>query len=100
MFLNNPTRFLASTGFPKTEDLPRRLLPHKSAEILSYEKALGGYCPVTLNDEERVVLGDPLLLISFKEYKYAFESEYKLQRFLSNPFKYSKVQLPVKMPAT
>ena len=73
-------------------------MPHKAAEIIAYEKALDGYCSVTLNDEERVTLGDPILLISYKDFKYSFHTEYKLQRFLSNPFKYSKVQLPVKMP--
>ena len=98
MFLKNPTRFLASSNFPKHDDLPRRLLPHKAAEIISYEKALGGYCSVTLNDEERVTAADPILLIRYKEYKYAFHTEFKLHRFLQNPFKYSKVELPVKMP--
>ena len=51
-------RFLASTSFPRQDDLPLRLLPHKAAEIVSFEKALDGYCSVTLNDEERVTLGD------------------------------------------
>ena len=49
-------------------------------------------------DEDRVVKGDPILLINYKDTKYTFESEYKLQRFLANPFKYSKATLPVKMP--
>lgn len=82
MFLTNPTRFLTNSNFPKPEDLSRRLLPHKAAEIIGYEKALGGYCSVTLNDEERVIMGDPILLISYKNFKYAFHTEYKLQRFL------------------
>lgn len=49
-------------------------------------------------DEERVSKGDPCLLIVFRENKYIFSNEFKLQRFLSNPFKYSKAVLPVKMP--
>lgn len=58
MFLSNPARFLISTSFPKTEELPLRLLPHKAAEIIINEKALGGHCSVTLMDEDRVVKGD------------------------------------------
>lgn len=49
-------------------------------------------------DEERVKKGDTLLLIVFREQRYVFDNEYKLQRFLANPFKYSKASLPVKMP--
>lgn len=49
-------------------------------------------------DEERVVKGDSILLVNYRDGKYSFESEYKLQKFLANPFKYSKAGLPVKMP--
>ena len=58
IFVNNPQRFISNTIFPKTEELPLRLLPHKAAEIVLFEKALNGHCPVTLVDEERVVKGD------------------------------------------
>jgi hypothetical protein len=40
------------------------------------------------------------LLVFFRDGKYVFDSEYKLQRFFANPFKYSKTNLPVKMPPT
>lgn len=78
--------------------MPLRLQPHKAAEILNNDKHLSGHCSVTLMDEERVIKGDQILLINYKEHKYAFETEYKLQRFYRNPFKYSKAHLPVKMP--
>lgn len=42
--------------------------------------------------------GDPILLIVFRDEKWIFDTEHKLQRFLANPFKYSKASLPVKMP--
>jgi hypothetical protein len=53
---------------------------------------------VSLTDEERVRKGDPALLVLYKDDRYVFDSESKLQRFLTNPFKYSKATLPVKMP--
>lgn len=98
MFVSNPDRFLINSNLPKPQDLPMRLQPYKAGEITNYEKALNGHCATTLLDEERVVKGDSMLLINYKEGKYAFESEYKLQKFLANPFKYAKAGLPVKMP--
>lgn len=38
------------------------------------------------------------MLVVYREDKYIFESEFKLQRFLANPSKYSRASLPVKMP--
>ena len=88
MFIANPWRFTNNVNFPT--ELPLRLQPHKAAEIASYEKALNGHCATTLVDEERVAKADPIFVVSFKGARYAFESEYKLQKFLANPFKYSK----------
>jgi hypothetical protein len=85
-------------SLPKPTDLPIRFFPHKAAEVVINEKTLNGHCSITLMDEERVNKGDPILLIIYKENKYIFENEFKLQRFLANPFKYSRASLPVKMP--
>jgi hypothetical protein len=63
-----------------------------------HEKALTGHCSVSLLDEDRVKKGDPALLVTFRDEKFIFDSEFKLQRFLANPFKYSKASLPIKMP--
>jgi hypothetical protein len=71
---------------------------HKAAEAILHEKVLNAHCSVTLMDEERVKKGDPILLILFRDGKYVFDTEHKLQRFLANPFKYAKAVLPVKMP--
>mmetsp|Transcript_17746 Transcript_17746/g.12680 ORF Transcript_17746/g.12680 Transcript_17746/m.12680 type:complete len:121 (+) Transcript_17746:3082-3444(+) len=98
MFVKNPERFLVGSKLPAKQELPIRMYPHKAAEVVGYEKALNGYCPSTIIDEERVSKADQLLLIVFKESKYIFQSEYKLQKFLANPYKYSKAVLPVKMP--
>ena len=65
-------------------------MPHKAAEIVTHDKTLSGHCPICVMDEERVVKGDDILLVQYKEQKFAFDSEYKLQRFYQNPFKYSK----------
>lgn len=78
MFITNPDRFLFNSNLPKPQDLPMRLYPHKAGEITNYEKALNGHCATTLMDEERVAKGDPILLINYKDGKYAFENEYKL----------------------
>ena len=98
MFLANPQRFIINVTLPKEKELPLRAYHHKAAEILLNEKHLNGHCSVTLIDEERVKKGDPLLLIIFKDGKFIFDTEYKLQRFLANPFKYARATLPVKMP--
>ena len=98
LFLANPERFVDIASFPKNAELPRRLQPHKACEVLVHEKAFTSHCPVSLMDEERVRKGDGALLVVFRDDKFVFDSEFKLQRFLSNPTKYSKASLPVKMP--
>lgn len=98
LFIANPSRFLINVTLPKVQDLPMRVMPHKAGEAMLHEKALNGHCAVTLMDEERVKKGDSNLLILFKDGKYVFDTEFKLQRFLANPYKYSKATLPVKMP--
>jgi adenylate/nucleoside-diphosphate kinase len=98
MFITNPGRFVDSTSFPRFHELPIRFIPHKACEVVVHEKAISGHCSVSLIDEEKVSKGDQALLIIYKEDKYVFDSEFKLQKFLSNPFKYSKATLPVKMP--
>ncbi len=98
LFLANPSRFVEHGSFPRHHELPLRAMPHKACEVVSHEKALSGHCSVCLTDEDRVRKGDSALLIVYRDDKYIFDSEFKLQRFLSNPFKYSKASLPVKMP--
>jgi len=98
MLLSDYHRFTHDTMFPRGNELPLRPQPHKACEIILHEKSLSGHCAVSLNDEDRVRKGDPALLIFYKDDKYVFDSEFKLQRFLANPFKYSKATLPVKMP--
>jgi hypothetical protein len=73
-------------------------MPHKACEVVVHEKAIGGHCTVSVMDEERVSKGDPALLVIYRDDKFIFDSEFKLQRFLANPFKYSRATLPVKMP--
>lgn len=49
-------------------------------------------------DEGKVVKGDPLLIVQYKDTKLSFENELKLQKFLVGPAKYHRVELPIKMP--
>lgn len=51
---------------------------HKASEVADTEKALMNYCPVTLTDEEKLVPGNPLLVINYKAEKFCFCSEEKL----------------------
>ena len=78
MFITNPARFIQHSNLPKPQELPIRMMPHKAAEVVLNEKALNAHCSVTLMDEERVTKGDSILLISYKDSKYTFASEFKL----------------------
>jgi len=98
LFAGNPARFTKNVIFSSQKGIPLRLKPHKAAEIIAQEKALLGHCPVTLVDADRVVKGDPLLVVQYKDQKFSFESEVKLQHFLLTPGRYHNKQLPVTMP--
>ena len=74
------------------------MMSHKASEIAETEKALLNYCPVTLQDQEKLEKGNPILVVSYKGEKYCFTSEEKLQKFVLTPSRYSKTKLPVKIP--
>ena len=98
MFIAAPSRFTNNVIFSSEKGIPLRLKPHKSAEIFTQEKALLGHCPVSLVDEQKVVKADLLLTVQYKDNKYAFADEVKLQKFLRTPARYNNAELPVKMP--
>lgn len=98
MFLANPKRFTNNIIFSSAKGIPIRLYLHKAAEIVNQEKAIIGHCPVSLTDQKKVVKGDSLLVVQYKEKKFTFADEVKLQTFLANPARYHKADLPVKMP--
>lgn len=98
MFLSNPRRFVNNVIFSSAKGIPLRLKAHKAAEIVAQEKAILGHCPVSLVEEGRVVKGDALLAVQYKDQKLTFENEVKLQKFLATPARYHKAELPVKMP--
>lgn len=74
------------------------MMAHKASEISETDKALLNYCPVTLLDQEKLVCGNPLLLVKFKGDQFTFCSEEKLAKFIAQVSRYSKVKLPVKIP--
>lgn len=98
LFMSNPLRFTNNVIFSTNKGIPLRLKPHKAAEIVAQEKALIGYCSVTMVDIDRVIKGDPLLVVQYKDQKYQFETEQKLQSFLLTPGRYHKKELPVTIP--
>jgi len=98
MFLTSPARFVNNVIFSSEKGIPLRLKPHKAAEIVAQEKAVLGHCPVTLTEGNRVLKGDPLLAVQYKDQKYAFADEYQVQKFILTPGRYHKAELPVKMP--
>lgn len=91
IFVSNPKRFTESVLFSNQRNIPKRLSEHKAAEIAESEKSLMGYCPVTLMDQEKLVNGDPLLVLQIKEEKYILSSEENLVKFFQHPSRYSKV---------
>ena len=98
LFVRNPRKFTENVIFSSERNVPRRMMGHKAAEIADTEKALLSYCPVTLADEEKLVPGNPILVISYKGDKWSFCSEEKLQKFAMTPQRYSKTKLPDKIP--
>ena len=95
-FSENPKRYLHRQQLPKT--LAVRLSMEKCGELATDPKALEGYCPVTLVDEERLELGDPMLAASTGNLEFCFASYRKLRKFLETPNRYEGAALPVKMP--
>lgn len=98
MFISCPSRFTNNVIFSSEKGIPLRLKPHKAAEIVAQEKHLLGHCPVSLIEEQKVVKGDLLLSIQYKDNKFTFADEVKLQKFLRTPARYHNAELPVKMP--
>lgn len=37
-------------------------------------------------------------MVNYKDHKFCFENEHKLQKFLTKPGMYNKAELPIKMP--
>jgi adenylate kinase family enzyme len=70
MFVANPRRFINNVIFSSAKGIPTRFKHHKAAEITAQEKAIIGYCPVTLVDEGRVCKGDNLLVVQYKDNKF------------------------------
>jgi adenylate/nucleoside-diphosphate kinase len=98
IFCAEPQRFTGKLHFSHERNIPKRLRPHKAAEIDAQEKAISGHCPVSLKDENKVDQGNRLIVISFKDNKFLFASEAKATKFFQCPSDYANVQLPVKMP--
>jgi len=98
IFVANPKQFTENVIFSSERNIPSRLTIYKASEIAETEKSLRDYCAVTLADEEKLVPGNPILVVSFKGEKFCFASEEKLQKFLLQPQRYAKTKLPVKIP--
>ena len=98
IFCEDPKIFTTKLHFSHERNIPKRYRAHKASEIILQEKALLGNCPVALKDEEKVISGYQLSMISFKDQRFVFSSEEKASRFFANPSRYHQVQLPVKMP--
>jgi len=53
---------------------------------------------VSLVEDKKVVKGDLCLSVQYKDNKFTFADELKLQKFLRTPARYHNAELPVKMP--
>ena len=98
IFIENPETFLSDVIFPSSNEIPERIEMHNAAQIISKEKNLANYCPVTLYEDDKIVKGYQLYLVYYKDNKFIYDSPNKLIRFTANPTRYAKVSLPVKMP--
>lgn len=96
--MKNPKRFADKTIFTNERNTPLLIRTYKAAELVAQEKALQSHCPVALKDEGKVVKGNALLVVQYKDNRYVFVDEEKLVRFFTEPTKYADAQLPVKMP--
>lgn len=102
IFLQSPELFTDELIFPSPNDIPEMIAPHNAAQLVTKEKNLANYCPVSLYEEEKIIKGYQLYLVTRNNFslenKFIFETPQKMMRFLANPVRYSKVSLPVKMP--
>mmetsp|Transcript_46062 Transcript_46062/g.61008 ORF Transcript_46062/g.61008 Transcript_46062/m.61008 type:complete len:221 (+) Transcript_46062:233-895(+) len=98
IFVNNPRQFTENVIFSTERNIPRRMSCYKASEISDTEKHNLNYCSVSLTDEEKLVLGNPILVVSFKGEKYCFANEEKMVKFAMQPTRYAKTKLPVKIP--
>ena len=101
IFVKAPQRFTQKIIFSKARNVPLRLRTNKSAEVVAQEKELLAYCPVTLKEEDKKLeKGHQLLCVQYKDMKFVFATEEKLQKFMLHPSKYSNESnsLPVKIP--
>lgn len=64
IFINSPKEFSNPRLFPT--DIPEWIEPHNAAQIISKEKNLANYCPVTLYEEDKVEKGYQLYLAFYK----------------------------------
>ena len=64
IFLQSPDQFSNPRLFPA--DIPEVIEPHNAAQIISKEKNLANYCPVTLLEEDKVEKGYQLYLAFYK----------------------------------
>jgi YHS domain-containing protein len=97
-FLRNPRNFAEKVLFSSERNMPKRIRTYKAAELVAQEQALLSHCPVTLKDEGRVEKGLSLLVVQFKDNRYVFANEEKMDRFFRQPSAYADAVLPVKMP--
>lgn len=98
IFLRNPRNFTEKVIFSTDRNTPKRIRSYKAAELVAQEKAIMSHCPVTLKDENKVEKGHALLVVQFKDNRFVFVNEEKMERFFRTPGAYADAVLPVKMP--
>jgi len=81
LFISNPARFLNDFSFPK--DKPDNVKSYRAAECLNREKALKGYCPVSLTEKEDITKskGYPLFISHYQGQRFTFRSQEAMIKF-------------------
>lgn len=89
-FLKNPSFFTEKVVFSSDKKKPMLLKPWKASELISNEKELLGYCPVSLKDEERIEVGNNIILVKYDNKNFVFSNVEKARKFFTTPQKYFK----------
>lgn len=91
-FVSNPeVGYRGPAGPSSAADLPRPGVPSTSVPSQANPIGLDGFCPVTLQEQERWSKGDPRWGAVHRNSTYLFLSQEHQQRFLSDPDRYSPV---------
>ena len=97
-FVKNPSTFIEKIIFSTDKRKPMLLNTWKAGEIVTNDKELSNYCPVSLKNEDKVEPINQLYIVKFDNRSFGFANAEKARAFYTRPHYYHQTQLPVKLP--